>query len=95
MALSATDIWRLEVTLRIDADKMRKDWPDNPSDSEPLRQHGVIMRGKAAAYESVADLLLAMQADWPGFSPQLRTAYQIMCKRSAPTRPETEEVEAA
>lgn len=75
MALNIDDLFRLELCVRVEAERKRKEGTDCASGSDEVQAYGARLRRDAADLDMVADLLVGCQGNWPAVAPLLRAGH--------------------
>lgn len=76
MALSDQDLFRIEITVRARAEKVRREaeaFDDSPAPE--VRAHAALLRQEADELDMAGDLLVGLQGDWDALAPKVRAGF--------------------
>ena len=74
MALSENDLFRLEMKVRMRADRIRSE--AEIFDDGPTVAHARTLRLEADELDMVGDLLVGLQGDWDRLGPMVREGFK-------------------
>ena len=94
MALSTDDIFRLELKLRSRAIDFRREVETQPGSTPGLEAADAHKLADAKDFEATADILMALQADWPVFGSLVREGYKVEAARRDLNRKVSEAIPA-
>lgn len=79
MSLNASDLYRLELRVRTEAERIRRRWPEemlsNPTVPPDTKTHARTQREAADDLDQVGNLLVGLQGDWHNLGPMVRAGY--------------------
>lgn len=77
VALSEDDLFRLEMKVRMRADRIRSEAEAfDDTSSVPSAAHARTMRQEADELDMVGDLLVGLQGDWDRLGPMVREGFK-------------------
>lgn len=96
MSLALPDLFRLEMRIRGEADRLRRRWPDevlsNPTVPAETKIYARTQREIADDFDQVGNLLVGLQGDWDRLGPSVRQGYLAAMRAYDAQKPASEPV---